>query len=560
MSTQERWDIAIKALNGPLVALGEQVFRGPVVRIGANPGPGGLQLNGYRGLDARHCVITAYTGGTASVAPVGTNQVRLAPHPNVNWREIDPISGPEYLSEGCALHLGPIGRGATMEFIACRRLGVWQRGQLASEVADVPQTDAAIEGGAGPVPMGGRRGPVPASYDVRKVGRVRTSTAPFWFIGCLSLMATSTSALVLAIGGFAWLSRQVEPLGPVEEGYEFYESVVVDTTTLNLELFKGMQKPFYEFVMAPNITAAGSAYPKLDKPENWDQRYLQYVTASVEAHVRAMQVFRRLEAIKSEYGRVVTTVRASGMPEIIAAIPYQESRYKPDLVSIYCASGFWQFMPEVAHRVEKVGGQDFKVRDCRIRGTSAKWNPQFLAPPPTKRADYVDDDTCLIESCDVDDRGNLEKSTRAAMWTLGEVWKDPVVQRSGAAVQLTILSHNIGYDDSKWDQPKAVNLMPALTKWVKQNGQARAPLFYGENILCPTHTDKSYCGAVFGSEAQHYAYTITAQHFLAVCYYAQNYGEEAAFKPWIKHVMPDGYCRQFKIPNKDEVRRGGVIK
>ena len=78
--SKERWDIAIKVLNGPLASLGEQVFRGPVVRIGADPGPGGVKLNGYRGLDARQCVITAYDGGSASVAPVGSNQLRLAPH------------------------------------------------------------------------------------------------------------------------------------------------------------------------------------------------------------------------------------------------------------------------------------------------------------------------------------------------------------------------------------------------------------------------------------------------------------------------------------------------
>ena len=36
---------------------GDVVCRGPVIRMGANPGPGGLQLQGYRGLDDRQAVI-----------------------------------------------------------------------------------------------------------------------------------------------------------------------------------------------------------------------------------------------------------------------------------------------------------------------------------------------------------------------------------------------------------------------------------------------------------------------------------------------------------------------
>ena len=102
MTTQERWDVVLRVLNGPQASLGEQTFRGPVVRVGGNPGPGGMRLTGYRGLDQRQCVVTAYDGGTVSVAPVGANQVRLAPHPNVQWKDINPIRGPEYLS--CLLY------------------------------------------------------------------------------------------------------------------------------------------------------------------------------------------------------------------------------------------------------------------------------------------------------------------------------------------------------------------------------------------------------------------------------------------------------------------------
>jgi hypothetical protein len=56
------------------------------------------------------------------------------------------------------------------------------------------------------------------------------------------------------------------------------------------------------------------------------------------------------------------------------------------------------------------------------------------------------------------------------------------------------------------------------------------------------------------AESQHYAYTIVAQHVLAVCYYAKNYGEDPAFTPWRVHTASDGYCGQFAIPTKEEVR------
>ena len=53
-----------------------------------------------------------------------------------------------------------------------------------------------------------------------------------------------------------------------------------------------------------------------------------------------------------EYGKVVLGLRQAGLPEVFAAIPYQESRYSANARSEVCAEGYWQFMPEVAHRVE----------------------------------------------------------------------------------------------------------------------------------------------------------------------------------------------------------------
>lgn len=541
MSQQERWDVVLEVKNGPAAALGQQVYRGPVVRIGANPGPGGMALQGYRGIDARQCVITAYDGSTISVAPVGANQVRMAPHPNVSWKDIDPIRGPEYLSKGAALHLGPVGRGAIIEFIECRRLGVWEQGALASEVQ--------VASGAPGAP--------PAAFDARRVGQVRATTAPFWFLGCTFLMTSSTAMSVLLIGVFWWLNREVVGLGPTEAGYELYESVNIATSPPDAKLLEGLHRPFYEFVMAPNITAAGAQHPGLDDPKNWDPLFLQYVTASVEQHVRAWTFFQRVEAIRREYGQVVTQLRGAGLPEVFAAIPYQESRYRGGEQSVVCAKGFWQFMPEFALYAERRGGVDFKVRDCRFRGSDVKWSPVELTPPPNvaENGEYMDEGVCMITGCDLDDRTDLAKSTNAAIFTLGEAYNDPVLRKSGAVVQLTIASHNTGYDDSRMGKSKGTNILPAYKTFERREGPKMGPMFYGRQITCPHHDDSGRCGAELLAQTQHYVYPIVAQHLLAVCYYAMNYGEDAAFTPWTSYTRGDGYCKQFKIPQRAEVLR-----
>ena len=137
MSSQERWDVVLRVLSGPLELEGDIVCRGPVVRMGARPGPGGLNLKDYRGLDDRQAVISAYDGATVSLAPVGTNQVRMAPHPNVDWNELQPLRNPAYLTDGCAFHLGPPGRGVTIQFIEARRLGVWEQNRILSDAAAI---------------------------------------------------------------------------------------------------------------------------------------------------------------------------------------------------------------------------------------------------------------------------------------------------------------------------------------------------------------------------------------------------------------------------------------
>lgn len=532
--------MTLKILNGPLAKMGDQILRGPVVRIGAEPGPGGLKLGGYRGLDARQCVVTAYTGGTASVAPVGTNQVRLAPHRNVNWGEIDPLVGPQYLTPGCALHLGPVGRGATIEFVHCKRLGEWQAGVMQSERTDTP------------------RGLVPQAYDVRRVGLISANSTPFWFLGCSTLMATTTTGIVIMIGLFIFIGMPPKPLGVEADGLEFYDSVEDPSITpVDPKLKEGLLAPYSEFVMKPNIAAAGSKAKGWENSDLWDQRFIEYMTASVNKHHQAWLFYARLEAVRVEYSKVVLALRKAGLPEVFAAIPYQESRYTASIQSEVCAEGYWQFMPEVAYRLEVKEGLPFRVASCRFKGSQSGvlWSPSEFAPPRGVRenAPYMDNDVCMIERCNTDDRKDLDRSTEAAVFTLKEAWKDPVFAQSGAAVQLTITSHNAGYDDGRFGEKyrKPFNVKPAYLAYTSRNGNEQGMSFVGNNIRCATSSERKTCDASYMAETQHYAYTIVAQHLLAVCYYSKNYGEDPAFVPW---RLVDEYCDGFEIPTRDEVK------
>lgn len=535
--SQERWDVVIRFVEGPLSYQGDMVCRGPVVRIGANPGPGGLKVEGYRGLDDRQAVITAYDGSTVAIAPVGSNQVRVAPHQHVEWEEIQPIRGPVYLDRDAAFHLGPPGRGATVVFVECRRLGVWEQQRILSDAAQ-------IEGAAQPSNV--------KELDTQK-------GIPRWFIpATLILVLVGATALVVPLVG-EW-RRDIAELGPVDEGEEYYEYVTLEQPVAE-ELQEGLNQPFADFVMGPNAQAA--AWPGLaTRTSDWDQRYLTYTQHSVQIHLKAWRFWSRLEQIRDDYAIVVEQMRDAGLPEVLAAIPYQESQYRADVTSPACARGMWQLMPEVANRME------LGVRGCKLRGSTGLWSPTRKAPPLNvyKNAEYIDQNEpmtsrskCRITSCEVDERTDVTMSTRAAVGLLAEAWNDPELRASGAVVQMTILSHNAGYDDARFDDEhriKTTNVLHGYRKHLKTTNQERAPDFYGANLLCTTPEDESKtCGGVIHRESQHYAYSITAQHFLAVCYYAENHSQLGAFSDWKKYTVGDGYCTRIAVPTVQEVQK-----
>ena len=537
--SQERWDVQLRFLNGPLAFGGVRTERGPVIRIGANPGPGGLKTEGYRGIDDRHAVITCYEGGSVSIAPVGGNPVRVGPNEYVSWEELKPIQKPVFLAEGNAVHLGPLARGCTMEFVTAQRLGVWEEGRIASGAPQMAVDIASISG--------------------EQSGTVDPGTGtPRWFIPTLVCLFMFSIAAI-AVKNFGLLvSGTPDPLGVTMEGREYIASVDV-SEALEPHLVEGLNQPFSEFVMKHNAELSGQ--PKLrSDPTLWDRRFLELVTRSFKAHGRMQAFWKRIDAVRKDYGYVVRQLRQARLPEVFAGIPYQESQYTSDITSIACAEGYWQFIPESAKRA------NIEVSACRFKGTKTFWSPTRLVPVINvmKRAPYIQNDRCRITSCKVDERQDLAASTRGAVFMLSEAYEDPLFRASGAAVQLSILSHNAGYDNSRFEEKRVnrINMLPAYKKHLKTHKLNSAPDFYGDNITCTDLREKDYasmsamCGGLLWNHTQHYGYNIVAQHFLAVCYYAKNYANENSFSPWKKWARGDNYCEKLiEVPTREEVAK-----
>ena len=375
-------------------------------------------------------------------------------------------------------------------------------------------------------------------------------------------MVMGTVVIVLGgVGAAFYLQRDVKDLGPVDLGEEWIaDAAEIGGIVLNETLYEGVNQPFSYFIMEPNRKVA-TQLEGLDREANWDKEFQEWTTKTMQAYIKSWSFFKRLEAIRSSYALVVRELRANDLPEVFAGIPYQESRYKGELTSAACAKGFWQFMPETAFRVGRRSGKPFVVKECALRGKGGyRFTPTKEAPPRKWRtAEYIGlnadgDAECLITSCSVDDRMDLQKSTRAAVYALKEAFLDRELRQSGAVTQLTILSHNVGYDDSRFGISKVYNVLPAYRKYMKGKSPKDGAHFYGNQLKCESNHSKSWCGSSFPPEGQHYVHQIVGQHFLAVCYYAKNYANDPAFKDWTRFLGDGNFCDEMAIPTSQEVR------
>lgn len=537
--SQERWDVKLRFLDGPLSYRGDIIARGPVVRLGAAPGAGGVVLDGYRGLDSLQASIQAYTGGSVAITPVGNNQVRVATHANVNWDEIQTLRGTVYLSPGSVIHLGAPNRGATFEFVDCQRLGVWKSGDIVSEAAQSED------------------GPIKPT----QIEEIDTQRGiPRWFIPATLIMTMTTLSVIGVIVAVAMVEKPVLP-GPVAEGREYLPYVkAADIQKVEISTLEGLSQGFDDFVMKHNAKSSGDR--SLRDPANWDQVFYKYTITSMKLHNQGRSFYRRLEEIKDDYAFVVSELKKANLPTVFAAIPYWESRYRPDLQSYVCAKGYWQFMPETGFRM------GLRINNCKLKGGGV-YTPKRMAPPAgiLRNAPYVNatGPFCRITRCDADERMELGPSTRAAIDLLKESWEHPTTQESGAGVQMTISAHNAGFDDSQFNggKKKYANILLAYQRHLKSARLQRDPNFYGTNIKCdPTQMDPhavgttfKTCGGVMPNQTQHYGYNIVAEHLLAVCYYTSNYPNDPAFKEWGAYLLDGGYCTKIQTPTLDSLRR-----
>ena len=272
-------------------------------------------------------------------------------------------------------------------------------------------------------------------------------------------------------------------------------------------LDQALRQPFADMVMEHN--AHLSERSALRDPDRWDPTLFRDTVAAVEELAASPQSWRRIDQVWEVWRDVLLVVRAAEMPEVLAGIPWLESQYTPELQSSRCAKGLWQFIPETAIST------GLRVADCQFTDRPGElWTPVKHAP---LGFEYLHDNQCRIprvRGCAVDERTEIKKSTAAAISLLAKSWEELEFRASGEAVQLTIASHNVGH---------------------------------GALLSC-LRTES--CQWAQKTEGGYVANTLAA-HFVAVCYYAQNYPEEPAFTRWRKYT--EGYCRSIDVPTRAAV-------
>jgi hypothetical protein len=584
MSDLERWDIILRFLDGPLAYRGELPMLGPTIHVGSNPGPDGLKMEGYRGIDDRQAVFTAYDGATVSIAPIGTLQVRVSPDEHVNWNNVSPLRQHVYLSPGDAIHFGPPNRGGTCIFIRAQRMGEWQQGKIMSEAAQGSSTkqkglasvnmygDSFSKGSGSLSGKGAVSNNQSASSRVKVIDTMKG--IPIWFI---PMMLGTGSFFTLSLGliVFIYFQQLPDPIGPIQDGYEYVDitqdldKLIAQQTDKSIQIassrYGNIEAAYDIFVASPNADAAKQ--PALKEQKNFDKKLFEWVKRSAIVLGGYKKFWDRLDAVKESYAHVLHQTRKAGLPDVIAGIPYQESGYTAqERHNLVCARGWWQFLPEIAKQAE------IPISSCMIAGRSTPWEPT-MAPPIgiLSNAVYVNHNNgtkygCLIQSCATDGRTDLVYSTQGAMKLLKKAYDDERLKASGSITQLVIASHNAGYDNSPYDAKKQrnrVNIRWAFEDFVKKYNkeQVWAPDFFGRNITCETasaeggYAGNTRCGeSVMVKETQHYVPLIIAQHILAACYYGTNYPDfevegEKVFRAYADNlVQGNGYCTTIKVP------------
>ena len=179
-----------------------------------------------------------------------------------------------------------------------------------------------------------------------------------------------------------------------------------------------------------------------------DQTFFTATVNTIQEILKSRGFWEDLERAKDEYALVVSNLRQMGLPTVFAAIPYQETRYRPHLISPVCAAGIWQFMPETVFSHESSRRKMHHHWAVKTVDTSQKKHHHIACLEMLYITIRIL--KAVIKSCRVDKRPDVEASTVAALHLLEDTWEADEAVDSGAAVQMTILSHNAGWDDSPY--------------------------------------------------------------------------------------------------------------
>ena len=151
----------------------------------------------------------------------------------------------------------------------------------------------------------------------------------------------------------------------------------------------------------------------------------------------------------------------------------------------------------------------------------------------------------------VDERSDLEQSSKAVLHDLERAWVDPAVAGSGAAVQLTVAAFRQGVSTSAalGDQPDRP-IVGAAAGWLSAQGPDSLIGVYGESRRL---TADPSVEPVFTMQGADFLREVLASHLLAVCYYGLNYGTEEAYASWRSYQQD--YCDGLSIPRKEDLYR-----
>ena len=125
--------------------------------------------------------------------------------------------------------------------------------------------------------------------------------------------------------------------------------------------------------------------------------------ALFEEHAESWRFWERLYQVRSDYSYVEGELRAAGLPEPLAALPYVKTRYQ-GLVAADCSAGPW-LLPLDTPGVER----------CTLQGTSRRWSP---GEP------HLDAGVCAVTDCERDPRYDLRASTAVAIAALRETARE----------------------------------------------------------------------------------------------------------------------------------------